>query len=419
MLALLFGGVAMAALPRASDAASPEELQWQALAIAPLSTGGRTGIRMVASPSVEPIEFAPDRPTVELAMTYGAGDSIRALLSRAGASYGDAGYVGAKIAAAAPSVAPGTRVAVVLGPRTGAHRQIQRVALRAGLAMRLEVVRDSHGALQLARQAIPVDSRPLRVRGRAGGGLYWSLRAAGVSPQSAAEYLQALATEIDVGSEIGADDHFDLVIASRRAATGERHTGPLLYAGIDRAAARDLQLVKWGSNGRATWVDAEDIGRPSAAGMMWPVAGRITSGFGYRIHPILRFARMHRGIDFGAGWGSPIVAAADGQVAAAGWAGGYGRQVRIAHAGGIGTSYSHMSSIVAEPGSYVRQGQLIGYVGSSGLSTGPHLHYEVYRAGQAVNPLAVRFVSAPAVDGAQIAAFKARLKALLSVGMKG
>lgn len=415
VLALLCGGVAMAALPRASGAASPEELQWHALGIAPLSAGGRTGMRQMATEAVEPIEFAPDRPTVELAMTYGAGDSMRALLTRAGAAYGDAGHAAAMIAAAAPAIAPGTSVSVVLGPKAGARRQVQRVALRAGLAMRLEVVRDSHGALQLVRQPIPVDNRPLRVRGRAGDGLYWSLRAAGVSPQSAAEYLQALATEIDVGSEIGAEDHFDLVIASRRAATGERQTGPLLYAGIDRAAARDLQLVKWGTRGRAAWIDAADIGRPSAAGMMWPVAGRITSGFGYRIHPILRFARMHKGVDFGAGWGSPIVAAADGQVAAAGWAGGYGRQVRIAHAGGIGTSYSHMSQIVAEPGSFVRQGQLIGYVGSSGLSTGPHLHYEVYRGGQAVNPMSVRFAGA-VVDQRQVAAVKARLKALLSVG---
>ena len=416
LLALLCGGVAMAALPRATAAASPQELQWQALSIAPLSAGGRTGMRMTATEAVEPIEFAPDRPTIERGMTLGARDSMGALLARAGASYADAGTAAAMIAAAAPAIAPGTRVSVVLGPRSGARRPVERIALRVGLGMNLQIVRGGEGALELVKQPIPVDTRPLRVRGRAGSGLYWSLRAAGVSPQSAAEYLRALATEIDVGSEIGADDRFDLIIASRRAATGERQVGPLLYAGIDRAAARDLQLLKWAANGRASWVDAASIGRPSSASMLWPVAGRITSGFGYRIHPILRFARMHRGIDFGAGFGSPIAAAADGQVAAAGWAGGYGRQVRIAHAGGVGTSYSHMSQIVAEPGSFVRQGQLIGYVGSSGLSTGPHLHYEVTRGGQPVNPLSVRFTSGPAVDGAQIAAFKARLKQLLSVG---
>ena len=114
-----------------------------------------------------------------------------------------------------------------------------------------------------------------------------------------------------------------------------------------------------------------------------------------RVHPILRFARMHKGIDFGAALGharsSPPPTA---RSARAGWAGGYGRQVRIAHGGGMATSYSHMSRMVVEPGSIVRQGQVIGYVGSSGLSTGPHLHYEVYRGGVAVNPLSVRFAGA-------------------------
>jgi murein DD-endopeptidase MepM/ murein hydrolase activator NlpD len=125
---------------------------------------------------------------------------------------------------------------------------------------------------------------------------------------------------------------------------------------------------------------------------------------------------MHKGIDFGATWGTPIHAAADGQVARAGWAGGYGRQVRIAHGGGLATSYSHMSRMVVEPGAFIRQGQLIGYVGSSGLSTGPHLHYEVLRGGQAVNPMSVRFAGTSAIDPAVTAAVKARLKALLSVG---
>jgi murein DD-endopeptidase MepM/ murein hydrolase activator NlpD len=120
----------------------------------------------------------------------------------------------------------------------------------------------------------------------------------------------------------------------------------------------------------------------------------------------------------GAAWGSPIVAAADGQVASAGWSGGYGREVQIAHGGGLVSLYGHMSQIVAQPGSYVRQGQLIGYVGSSGLSTGPHLHFEVRQSGQPVNPLGVRLVSRPVVDTHLADAVKARLNALLSVGVK-
>jgi murein DD-endopeptidase MepM/ murein hydrolase activator NlpD len=188
----------------------------------------------------------------------------------------------------------------------------------------------------------------------------------------------------------------------------------LLYAAIDRASASDLQLVRWTAGGKPVWINAATIGdkREEDDAMAWPVNAPITSRFGLRVHPILRFARMHRGMDFGARWGTPIHAAADGQVTRAGWAGGYGRQVRLAHGDGMATSYSHMSSMAVEPGAYVRRGQLIGYVGSSGLSTGPHLHYEVYRGGVAVDPLSVRFVTSRPIDPATVAAIKARVKQL-------
>ena len=254
----------------------------------------------------------------------------------------------------------------------------------------------------------PKAAGPVRISGRAGNGLYWALRASGASPQNAADYLAALATKIDVG-EIRPGDSFDLVLGKN---------GALLYAGLDRVAATRLRLVRWTANGHSDWIDAaaSEPSAPVASGMAWPVDGRITSYFGYRRHPILRFTRLHAGVDFGARWGSPIHAAADGQVIGAGWAGGYGRQVRLAHGDGLVSSYSHMSDIAAEPGTIVRRGQLIGYVGSSGLSTGPHLHFEVLRQGVRVNPLGVRFVGAPVVDTRRAEAVKARLKALLSVG---
>lgn len=253
-------------------------------------------------------------------------------------------------------------------------------------------------------------SGPLRIRGRVSDGLYWSLRAAGASPQVAAQYLAALASQIDVG-EVSANSSFDMVLGP--GAT-------LLYAGLSRVGERQVDLVKWTANGRSEWIDADNADQPqqTSSGMTWPVNGHITSYFGYRYHPILHFSRFHAGIDIGASWGSPIVAAADGEVASAGWAGGYGRSVHIAHGGGMVTTYNHMSQIVAQPGTFVHAGQLIGYVGSSGLSTGPHLHYEVLKNGTPVNPLDVRFASVQVADAGLANAVKARLKALLGVGLK-
>jgi len=251
-----------------------------------------------------------------------------------------------------------------------------------------------------------------RIRGDIAGGLYFSLRAAGATPQIAADYLKAIQTHVDVG-EVAPYDRFDFAFVKGTGGEPDR----LIYAGLDRFQYSDVKLLKWSAGGRTDWYDGGTSPQASA-GFMAPVSGRITSGFGYRVHPILRYARFHAGIDFGAPWGSPIVAAADGQVVGAGYAGGYGRQVRIVHSGGLMTTYSHMSSIVAQPGLPVRQGQVIGYVGSSGLSTGPHVHFEVRIGGRPVNPLTARLVSRPVFEGPQLAAFKSRMKEILAIPTK-
>jgi murein DD-endopeptidase MepM/ murein hydrolase activator NlpD len=108
--------------------------------------------------------------------------------------------------------------------------------------------------------------------------------------------------------------------------------------------------------------------------------GRFTSGFGMRRHPILGYSRMHTGVDWAAPRGTPIIASGNGVVKSAGWSGGYGRQVIIRHANGYETSYSHQNAIAdgVSQGARVRQGQVIGYVGATGLATGNHLHYELH-----------------------------------------
>ena len=261
---------------------------------------------------------------------------------------------------------------------------------------------------QMAKPVIAQTADAIRVQGAVTDGLYWSIRDAGVSPQITADYLHALSTKIDVGSDVAPYDRFDLVIA--------KGSGQLVYAALHHAQrAGDVTLLKWNQDGRTDWFDGS-AGQAQGSGLMAPVVGRITSGFGMRYHPILHYERFHAGLDFGAPYGSPIVAAANGKVVAAGWAGGYGREVQIAHGGGVITLYGHMSGIVAQPGEMVRQGQVIGYVGSTGLSTGPHLHFEVKVDGQAVNPLDVRLQNVSQVRPQEVAAFKARLKQFQSIG---
>lgn len=117
-----------------------------------------------------------------------------------------------------------------------------------------------------------------------------------------------------------------------------------------------------------------------------PADGPVTSGYGMRYHPILRRNRMHNGVDIGAGYGSPIRAAADGEVIVAGYLRGYGNTVIVDHGGGVSTLYGHCSDLLVAEGQMVRQGQTIARVGSTGLATGPHLHFEVRRNGTPVNP---------------------------------
>jgi murein DD-endopeptidase MepM/ murein hydrolase activator NlpD len=139
-----------------------------------------------------------------------------------------------------------------------------------------------------------------------------------------------------------------------------------------------------------------------------PVDGaRLSSTFGMRRHPILGYSRMHKGVDFAAPTGTPIYAAGGGRVAAAGRNGSYGNYIRVRHSGEYSTAYAHLSRFAKglRPGQRVRQGQVIGYVGTTGRSTGPHLHYEVLRNDQQINPLKLKQPPATQLAGADLERF--------------
>ena len=293
------------------------------------------------------------------------------------------------------------------GAPTSAHGAAEAPPVRSDAPMTAAAVLES---LQSSKEETlsPADPDTVRITGTVGPDLSRSLQAAGVPERQGRDYVAALSTAIRLDGGLSVEDRFDLVIL--RGKDGK--LGEVAYAGLDRVGRSDLELMKWTDGREVRWIDAGGLDE-AGQGMEMPVAGRVSSGFGERFHPILGYRRMHDGVDLAAPYGTPIVAAADGRVVSAGWRGGYGNEVAIAHSGGVETLYGHMSRIAAASGAHVQRGQVIGYVGSTGLSTGPHLHYEVRKGGKLVNPLSVKLVASP-LEGEELRAFQYRLRGLLT-----
>jgi murein DD-endopeptidase MepM/ murein hydrolase activator NlpD len=393
----------------------PVRDEFRSQMIMPLALGGDSGRHMGATAAVMPLKNAPERPRLDLEATLAGGDGFASMLQRAGVGGPEAQHIASMIAGAVPlaEIASGTKVDITLGrrPAPGAARPVEALSFRARFDLQLAVERRG-GRLALDPRPIKVDATPLRVRGVVGDSLYRVARAAGAPASAVQQYLRTLGREVDLDNGLAAGDEFDMIVEYKRAATGEVEAGKLLYAGVMRGGKPRTQLMRWGSDGR--FYEASGVGE-QRQGLLAPVAGRQTSSYGRRRHPILGYTRMHAGIDFGAPYGSPIHAVSDGTVSFAGRHGGHGNYVRLSHGGGLGTGYGHMSRIAVRAGQSVRRGQVIGYVGSTGLSTGPHLHYEMYRNGATVNPASVGFVTRAQLSGSELAAFRARLAELKTI----
>lgn len=403
-----------------------ERAEFHAQAIAPLIAGGITGRHYAATDKVVRLNSVPERATIALDAVLGENDDLAHMLQRIGLATGDADAVKAMIAPLGMPPA-GTRFAVTLGTRgsAGEARPLLALTFRPRFDLDASIVRQG-GQLTLIKHEIPVDTTPEHLVADAGSSLYRSARAAGADPDTVQAYLQAIDQYLPFEA-IAPTDQFELVVSHRRVLDGSKggagQDGDLLYAGVLRDGKPLLQVMRWGKDGNFFTPEAFAGGGDQASGsglLAAPVAGNITSWFGYRRHPILGYVRLHAGVDFGAPYGTPIYAVTDGAVIYAGWHGGHGNYVRLTHGGGTDTGYGHMSRIAVSVGEHVSRGQVIGYVGATGLATGPHLHYELYRNGQPVDPLSMRFVPHHSqVDPRELAAFKAKMREYLALPRLG
>ena len=387
----------------------------QPAAIRPLALGGTTGEPHVATGKVRRLAEPPERPRIEIQARLRGSDSIGAALKRAGVGAEEAKEVASMLGGAAKGVSPGTAFDLTLGRRDSkaVPRPLENLAFRASFDLKVEVNR-VEGALQLKRIPIAVDNTPLHIEGNVGGSLSRAAKAAGMPSNVVADFIKALSYSVDIQREVKSKDRFDIVVSHRHAATGENQTGQLLYAGLRRASGKAVELMRWGA-GAGQFFNAD--GSSAKKGLMrTPVDGaHMTSGFGFRLHPLLGYSRMHKGIDFGVPSGSPIMASAAGTISFAGWHGGHGNYVMVDHGKGLATAYAHMSRINVKPGQHVNQGQVIGLVGSTGLSTGPHLHYEVWVNGQAVDPAGAKFKTGTQLAGSDLARFRGEMAHLRGI----
>lgn len=278
---------------------------------------------------------------------------------------------------------------------------------------RILMRRNQTGALEAEKAPIALATRTMSVAGRINGSLYMSAKDVGAPDMIIADLADAFSYDVDFQREIRGGDVFEAIFEVRYDDRGELvSTGDILYARLSwRGGAREKGYYRFAAtDGRADFYDATGQSAKRLL-MKTPIDGaRLSSGFGTRRHPILGYRRAHKGVDFAAPRGTPIKAAGDGVVERANRYGSFGNYIRIRHANGYKTAYAHLNGFARgiRAGKRVDQGDIIGYVGTTGRSTGPHLHYEVHLNDTAVNPQRLKIAATgKKLDGAEMDRFKA------------
>ena len=254
-----------------------------------------------------------------------------------------------------------------------------------------------------------LDLRMARASGSIRNSLFEDGTAEGVPARIMVAFIRLFSYDIDFQRDIHAGDGFDLIFERYHGEEGEiAHEGEVQYAALT-VGGKTHRLFRFETlDGEVDYFD-ENGQSVRKALLRTPIDGaRLTSGFGMRRHPILGYSRMHRGVDFAAPTGTPVMAAGSGVVEFVGRRGGYGKYIQIRHNSDYNTAYAHLSAYASglERGQRVKQGDVIGYVGSTGRSTGPHLHYEVLQAGDQISPIDLKLPSGVQLAGKDLLRFR-------------
>ena len=254
---------------------------------------------------------------------------------------------------------------------------------------RLIVRRAGHLSFDVIKQVRPLSERYFLADTLISSSVYEAARSGGMSPNLVVELIRLFSFSIDFQRDMREGDQLEVLYTRRFDENNQlAEEGDIIFAALTNRGKRYAYWRLVNDDGRFGYYD--DDGRSVQRLLMkTPVDGaRLSSRFGMRRHPILGYTRLHRGLDFAAPRGTPIYAAGSGTIVAIGRNGDFGKYIRISHRNGYETAYAHMNGYARrlKKGTKVKQGQIIGYVGSTGLATGPHLHYEVLRYKKPVNP---------------------------------